>query len=87
VAYGPRPKPGTEGHAEASKKRKVDAYNKAANKCTKVPMMKKLGPLKIDVLRAKSDVKRPPHTEVAATKAMKRTKKIISDSQMTPVVG
>jgi hypothetical protein len=40
VAYGPRPEPSTEAHAEGLKKRKIDAYSKPSNKRAKVPVKK-----------------------------------------------
>jgi hypothetical protein len=57
VAYKPCPEPGTEAHAEASKKRKADAYSKMANKHVKALAMKKTRALKIVVPKAKSSVK------------------------------
>jgi hypothetical protein len=44
-------------HAEASKKRKADAYSKMANKHVKALVMKKTRALKIVVPKAKSGVK------------------------------
>jgi hypothetical protein len=54
IVYGLRPQPGTKASLEASKKRKVDAYGRAAGKRAKVATKKKSIPLKIGVLKGKS---------------------------------
>jgi hypothetical protein len=49
VAYGPRIVPGTRAYTEVSKKRKVDASDKASSKHVKAPRKKKVELLKIVV--------------------------------------
>jgi hypothetical protein len=87
VSYGPRPQLGTKASVEASKQRKADSYGWATGKHTKVPANKKSRSLKIIVPMAKTGVKRPCAVELALVKPVKRTKKFVLDSPMSPASG
>jgi hypothetical protein len=85
VAYGPRPKPGTEEFTEALKKRRMDAAGNNLSKCTRALGKKKVEIVKVVVPpakastpqgkgvvpRGKGGMKRPFDVEVPSARPVK----------------
>jgi hypothetical protein len=87
IAYTSRPQPGTDARAEASRKRRADAYVKSSGKRGKVPAKKKAAPLKVTLSRAKSGSKRSSDTELSLAKPLKKTRKFALAPSTVPASG